>query len=70
MGKLLVDYDKTTGEIRYQGCSIGFTVVGLTEYIEPTAVDYAQDDINHLKELKSAGFTVDEILQMKREGLF
>lgn len=64
--KIIVNYDPSSGNVTHNGMNMGCVGCELqvSEYKESIGAN-----ISELKELKAAGFEVDEILQMKREGI-
>lgn len=63
--KIVLEYDEETGEVRdANGVHVGFNMV--IKGFEP---EKPKTDVSALVSMKDAGFTAEEIMQMKREGL-
>lgn len=60
--KILVDYDKSTGELTLPDGSTHFVAIGLSfkAYEEPTTP---------LKELVAAGMSADDLIKLKHGGV-
>jgi hypothetical protein len=64
--RFTVDYNKDTGELRDAN---GF-LLNIGPGLEIASFeDEKKESTSNLVKLKDAGFTADEIMQMKREGL-
>ena len=65
MVKVTLDYDEISGSLYDNNGAIIIAWPGLTGSKDD---DAKSSIVNDMKELKAAGFTVEEIMQMKREG--
>jgi hypothetical protein len=71
--KAIFEYDPSTGAITDSTGCVLINFVGAIPFSDigdMSADNKSQSNLNYLKELKAAGFTIDEILQLKREGVF
>jgi len=65
MIKVTLDYDEISGSLYDNNGTIIVAWPGLISSKEDGA---KSSIVNDMKELKAAGFTAEEIMQMKREG--
>tara|TARA_R110000744_G_C19371578_1_gene562725 strand:- start:22850 stop:23044 length:195 start_codon:yes stop_codon:yes gene_type:complete len=63
MTKVLLDYDKNTGNISKNGTHIA-SWAGLGEYEEPEV-----SNIDAMVKLKNSGFTAKEVIELGKAGL-
>jgi len=71
--KIIVNYDEASGDM-FDANNVFFTAAPTNAYQfdyykEADAKSGNSELLNSLKELKAAGFTVEDIMQFKREGV-
>jgi len=65
MIKVTLDYDEISGNLYDNNSNLIISWPGLMNSKDD---DAKNSIVNDMKELKAAGFTAEEIMQMKREG--